>query len=169
MKKQFCNKRARKPLDLALVIGLKEMIKRMKRLELKPDEIEIIEKFEKGPRRQAIQHIRATMNAQELGLRTADPRPKGSDCPLALGKVFDAGRHCPACKEGVLVENTIGARKRTVCDHCDFLAEHITLSFDPVTHRDVTEFLAKRRKHEIISEWIGLNDPHPPKYASVAA
>lgn len=170
-KNKHRRKRPEQPLDLALVIGLAEMIRRLARytsLGLKFADLSIIEWYEKGGRRLAIRHIRETMTPRSLGLRVHDPRPKGPHPGVELGKMLRAGRPCPRCHEGELYDKKLEDKTLTVCsnERCDLELEHITLKNDPKRSGDVAKFLTDMRNHQILSHWHGLNDPDPPRYAA---
>ncbi len=158
------------PLDLALVIGLTAMIKRLAQFNgarMEFADLELIERFEKGRRRQAIKHIRATATPRSLGLRTTEPRPKGPNPARLLAKALQAGQPCPSCKKGRLADTTKGARRLTACDKCRFYVEHVTIDYKP--NKDIQKYLADLHEHQIISHWAGLNNPNPILFAAKAA
>lgn len=168
-KNKHRRKRPEQPLDLALVIGLSEMIKRLARhtsLGLKFAELAVIEKYEQGARRRAIKHIRQNATPQQLGLLVADPQPKGPNPGALIAKRFRAGQPCPECHQGKLCDKKLKGGKLTVCSNkrCEFECEHVTLKFDPEITKAVTKFLTNLRNHRILGCWYGLNDPDPPRY-----
>lgn len=169
-KRPFPKKRIQPPLDLALVIGLIEMIKRLAQnanLRFKFDELKVIAAFEKGARQQAISHIMETMTPSELGWPTVEPAPEKPDLGLKLGELFRAGQPCPMCKHGVLYDKEQRGKMFTRCTKCNHSGEHITLTRG--ADKKLGDYLIRLRNHQIISNWWTLNDPNPPLYGADAA
>jgi hypothetical protein len=158
--------RKKPPLDLALVIGLKAMIRRLvdyPSLDLEFSELAAVEQYETGARRQAIKHIRATMLPHWLGFR---PKPREKPQPkISLGDLFRAGKKCPVCKKGVLKDQIKRGKNQTVCSNCKF--KSVELPNFPRKNK-ISEFIAKYlsdlRKSQIHSAWHGINDPDPPRF-----
>ena len=169
-KNKHRRKRPEQPLDLALVIGLTAMIKQLAQINsarMEFADLELIERFEKGRRRQAIKHIRATATPHSLGLRTTEPRSKGPNPARLLAKMWQAGQPCPRCKKGRLADQTKGERRLTACNKCRFYVERVAFDYKP--NKDVQKFLSDLHTHQILSHWAGLNNPNPIYFAAKAA
>ena len=154
------------PLDLALVIGLTELIKQLANypsLDLEFAELAVIERYETGTRRQAIQHIRANVPPKKLGFRK--PRKEEPERRPNIGELFIAGKQCPVCHEGVLSNRVRCGKKQTACSECKFFTQEMPIvrRKNP-QHRFIAKFLSDLRKNQIHSAWHGLNDPDPPRF-----
>jgi hypothetical protein len=155
------------PLDLALVIGLKAMIKRLVNypsLDLEFSELAVIEEYETGPRRQAIKHIRATMLPHWLGFRPK-PRPKKAKRQANIGDLFRMGAQCLECKTGTLENRIKRGKNQIACSKCKFYLEYLPhVPRDNKVSGAVAKYLSDLRNHQIISAWHQINDPDPLRF-----
>jgi hypothetical protein len=155
-------------LDLALVRGFTSMIRELAKrndVEMVFDDLKMIERHERGARKQAIRYIRETQTPKSLGLRVQRTKSPSADPSLRLGKAiakrFAIGQTCPSCGKGIM-KTRADSLKGTVCDNCGIkTGEH-----RPVTGEMSADALFRKlHAHQVLSRWVSMNDPDPPRYA----